>query len=125
MRNLVVVVFLMIGISSFSQMTDRMQEKKDSISKVIRTELGISQVKADSLSAILAWSSNQMVTIASNRSVAKENRLEEIKKIAAQRDKKIEALLTTVQIEKLKAIMSAHKQKILEERKNQKQGKRQ
>lgn len=115
----------MIGISSFSQMTDRMQEKKDSISKVIKAKLGITQVKADSLSAILAWSSNQMVTLASNRSLAKEYRLEEIKKIAAQRDKKIEALLTQDQIVKLKAIMSAHKQRILDERKNQKQGKKQ
>jgi fumarylacetoacetate (FAA) hydrolase family protein len=113
MKYFIAVFFLTIGISSFCQVTDRMQEKKDSISKVIKKELGISQVKADSLSAILAWSSNSMVAIVKDRSLPKEESLNRIKRIAAERDKKIDALLTAVQVEKLKAIMAAHKQNII------------
>ena len=80
------------------------------------TKLGINKVKADSVSGVLAWASTSIVSIVTNKALSKEERLNQTKNIAAERDQKIEALLTTVQIQKLKSLMSAYKQKLKDSR---------
>jgi hypothetical protein len=113
MKKLLVIIFLLIAGQSFSQQnTVSKPQPNDSLTAVIKKELNIPKSKADSLVSILNWSSNEIGTIVHNKLLTKEQKNSEIAKIAAGRNQKIEMLLTRAQIEKLKAVMAANKQKM-------------
>lgn len=111
MKIVIAFILMLFSTSAFAQV-DKMQQKKDSLGILFKQQLAIDQAKANSVSNILAWSSTEIVAIVDSKIISKEQKLNQIKLIASQRDQNIAALLTPVQIQKLKKIMSAYKQQI-------------
>ena len=111
MKNIFVIIFLLLGFTAYGQ-SNPMPDKKDSLSAVLKNELHISQQIADSVSSILTTASSRMLSIINNKSLSKEQKLAQMHEVAAQRDQKINGLLTASQIQNLKTIMSANKDRI-------------
>src|SRR5262249_52667362 len=109
-KSLLVAICLLIVVTSLGQSSN--VQANDSLNRTIKQELKISQLKADSVSGIFKWASESIRSVMGISSLSKEEKLSRIKEIAAQRDLRMQALLSAEQIEKLKKVMAAHKQSI-------------
>lgn len=85
---------------------------KDSAMVVLQNQLGINKQKADELLIIIDASVENMNNVAKDYSKNKNEKLAQFRQLAAERDRKIAALLSAAQIQQLQTIMQANKQRV-------------
>ena len=106
--------FLLLGslcVKAQQEMKDRELRSKDSLATVLVHDLEIKKDKADSVMSAIYSTANEIRAAFSNKSITRENSMTIAKQAAARRDEQIGRLLTTEQVQKLKAIMAVQKQK--------------
>jgi len=112
-------VFLLLGslcVKAQQEAKDRESRSKDSLATVLVHELEIKKDKADSVLSAIYSAANEIRAAFTNKSITRENSMTIAKQVAARRDEQISRLLTTEQVQKLKAIMAVQKQRSKQER---------
>jgi len=112
MCKLLLIFGLLFSCQAYSQTdTKQVPWKSDSLSARIATHLAVKKEIADSLLSLIYTSRTAISTILQNQTFSKEDKDARIKMIAEARNAAIGKLLRADQIEKLKAIMAAEKEK--------------
>ena len=107
---LVVVLFLAthVVLAQRDSVGIRQAKNKDSMVAAIQTGVGISHMLADSAYSIISAYTLKIRAVVRSR-IPKEQKDQQIRSLAAERDDKIQRLLSEDQITRLKALYSKNK----------------
>jgi hypothetical protein len=112
MYKLLLIIGLLVSGQAYSQTgTRQVPWQTDSLANSIASQLAVKKEIADSLLSLIYTSRTAIGTLLKNPSLTKEDKDTRIKMIADARNTAIGKLLRAEQIEKLKAIMAAEKEK--------------
>ena len=108
MKYTIFLACLLLTTSALSQQKANPMRKhfRDSVSLVIKQQLQVPKDKVDTVLSVIAASNSKMRAVAKKQGITKEERLQEFRQLAKERDAKIEQLLSADQIQKLQHIMS-------------------
>ena len=114
MKTLLSVFLVLASLWASGQQDIKAREKatRDSLTTVLMHELPVNKAKADSVLSAIYIASGEIRAALGNKSMPRENSMALVKQIASRRDEQIERLLTTEQLQKLKAIMAAQKERL-------------
>jgi hypothetical protein len=114
MHKLLLITGLFLSGQAYTQTSQagtKVPWKSDTLSAGIASQLEVKKDIADSLLSLIYSSRTAISTVLQNRSLTNEDKNARIKMIADTRNAAIEKLLRPEQIEKLKTIMAAEKEK--------------
>jgi hypothetical protein len=112
MKQVLIISLLFIHFCSYGQVDSakRLRPRiNDSLQLQLQQDLGVNPIILRQVFFALGLSARQMSLNAKSHSITREEKLARFRQIAAARDSSIQKLLTSEQVIKLKAFVSAHR----------------
>jgi hypothetical protein len=101
----IVFVFTVLMVSGQQDTARIRQQARDSVNRILQSELGISRGKADTVLAIISASIAKMKTVHLEKGLTGPQRMDRFRELAKERDDQLAKQLTPAQIQQLQVIV--------------------